>query len=494
MSDTSGASNVNWDLPTKQKGLMIAALLTGAFMGIMNETLLATALPSIQEYFSITRGEVQWMTTAFLMTNGIMIPISAFLIDRFTTRGLFLTAIGLFGTGTLVAALAPIYSVLLLGRIIQASGSGIMLPLLMTVLLAIISVEHRGTAMGLIGIVIAFGPAIGPTLSGWLLVHFNWHALFLTMLPIVGITIIIAALFLKNVTELRKPKIDVLSIIMSSVGFGFFLYGFSIASERGWGSSIVLSSIIIGILVISLFIWRQMKLEVPMLEFRVFQFRMFTLAITITMVVLVSLIGAETLLPLFMQEALGFSPLKSGLMLLPGAIVIGIMSPITGKLFDKYGGKWLALLGLGIVTVTTSFFTNLSPETSFMYLTIVYAIRMFGLSLTLMPVMTLALNQLPPKWYSHGSALANTMQQISAAIGTALLVTLTSMGTKLYVPSEGVPESAAGNLAEIAGFEWAFIGSAILALIGFILALFLQPPKKEKAMVREIHGQDHPSV
>src|SRR5699024_6068242 len=265
---------------------------------------------------------------------------------------------------------------------------------------------------------------------GWLLEHFMWRALFLTVLPLVIITITIAALFLKNVTELRKPKIDILSIILSSVGFGSFLYGFSIASEHGWTSPFVIGTIGIGAIIISLFIWRQIRLKQPMLEFRVFQFRIFTLAIIITMVVLVSLIGAETLLPLFMQNVLLFTPLESGLMLLPGAIVIGFMSPITGRLFDKYGGKWLALIGLGIVSITTFMFTFLSLDTSFIYLTIIYAIRMFGLSFALMPVMTLALNQLPPKWYAHGSAMANTMQQISASIGTAILVTLVAMGTK----------------------------------------------------------------
>lgn len=476
----------SWDLPPKQKGLMIAALLTGAFMGITNETLLATALPSIQEAFSITQSEVQWLTTAFLMANGIMIPISAFLIERFTTRTLFLTAISIFGVGTIISAIAPIFPILLMGRIVQATGSGIMLPLLMTVLLAIIPVERRGTAMGMIGIVIAFGPAIGPTLSGWLLEHFMWRALFLTVLPLVIITITIAALFLKNVTELSKPKIDILSIIMSSIGFGSFLYGFSIASNHGWTSPLVLGTIGTGIVVISLFIWRQTRLQEPMLEFRVFQFRIFTLAIIITMVVLVSLIGAETLLPLFMQNVLLFTPLESGLMLLPGAIVIGFMSPITGRLFDKYGGKWLALIGLGIVSITTFMFTFLSLDTSFTYLTIIYAIRMFGLSFALMPVMTLALNQLPPKWYAHGSAMANTMQQISASIGTAILVTLVAMGTK--------SASALGTLterqAQLIGFEWAFMGSTLLALLAFILALFLSSPKEEKEIVRRIHGQE----
>ncbi|UJL46580.1 multidrug efflux MFS transporter [Virgibacillus sp. NKC19-16] len=486
MSDTANS----WDMPTKQKALMIAALLTGAFMGIINETLLATALPSIQEAFSITQGEVQWMTTAFLMTNGVMIPISAFLIDRFTTRGLFLTAIGLFGVGTLIAAIATAYPVLLLGRVVQASGSGIMLPLLMTVLLAVIPVYRRGTAMGLIGIVIAFGPAIGPTLSGVLLEYFSWRSLFYVVLPIVAIAMTIAALFLRNVTELRKPKIDILSIILSSVGFGSFLYGFSIASESGWGSAEVITMIAVGIVVIGLFIWRQLILETPMLEFRIFKYRTFTLAIVITMTVMVSMIGAETLLPLFMQNVLQFTPLQSGMMLFPGAIVIGIMSPITGRLFDRFGAKWLALIGLGIVTVTTFMFTSLSLETSFAYLTTIYAIRMFGLSFALMPVMTSALNQLPPTVYSHGSAMANTLQQISAALGTAILVTLVSMGAGSFAPDANTSADMVGRLSQVIGFEWAFIGSTILAFLAFILALFLHSPKKEKEIVRRIHGQD----
>lgn len=481
------ANGISWDLPRRDKALMIAALLTGAFMGIINETLLATALPSIQEAFQITQAEVQWMTTAFLMTNGIMIPISAFLIDRFTTRGLFLTAIGLFGTGTLIAALAPLYPVLLLGRVVQASGSGIMLPLLMTVLLAVIPVNRRGTAMGLIGIVIAFGPAIGPTLSGVLLEQFSWRSLFITVLPIVAVTMTVAALFLHNVTDLRKPKIDILSIILSSLGFGSFLYGFSIASNQGWTSPVVLTALAAGIAVIGLFVWRQLILTVPMLEFRVFKFKIYTLAILISMAVMISMIGAETLLPLFMQNVLEFSPLQSGMMLFPGAVVIGLMSPVTGRLYDRYGAKWLALTGLGIVTVTTFMFTNLSLDTTFTYLTIIYAIRMFGLSMALMPVVTSALNQLPPKWYSHASAMTNTMQQISAAMGTALLITLVGMGTNSFTPGADMPRELAGQVAQVIGFEWAFMGSTLLALTAFILAIFMKTPKEEKAIIRKLH-------
>lgn len=476
-------------LPKRQKYLMIAALLTGAFMGITNETLLATALPSIQEAFGITTGEVQWMTTAFLMANGIMIPISAFLIDRFSTRGLFLTAIGLFGVGTAIAAVATLYPILLLGRVVQASGSGIMLPLLMTVLLAVIPVHRRGTAMGLMGIVIAFGPAIGPTLSGVLLEHFEWRSLFYVVLPIVAVTLIVGALFIRNVTDLRKPRIDVLSIILSSFGFGSFLYGFSIAGEHGWTSPLVLTIIGAGAVIIGLFVWRQMTLKVPMLEFRIFQFPMFTLAIVITMTVLVSLIGAETLLPLFMQTVLGFTPLESGLVLLPGAIVMGIMSPITGRLFDAFGAKWLALIGLTIVTITTFMLSQLSLDTTFTYLSVVFAIRMAGLAMALMPVMTSALNQLPPKWYSHGSAMANTLQQIAAAIGTAILVTVVTTAAQNYAPGADTSPELAGLEAQLSGYTWAFFASTALAFIAFVLAWFLNSPAKEKELVRQIHGR-----
>ena len=224
-----------------------------------------------------------------------------------------------------------------------------------------------------------------------------------------------------------------------------------------------------------------------MLEFRVFKFKIFTLAIIISMTVMVSLIGAETLLPLFMQNVLEFTPLESGLMLLPGAVVIGIMSPITGRLYDRYGAKWLALTGLGIVTVTTFMFTNLSLDTTFTYLTVIYAIRMFGLSMALMPVITSALNQLPPKWYSHASAMTNTMQQISAAIGTAMLITLVSMGANRFIHGEDMPQELAERAAQVVGFEWAFMGSTLLAFTAFILAMFMKRPKEEKEIIRKLH-------
>ncbi|WP_341357529.1 MDR family MFS transporter [Rossellomorea sp. y25] len=457
-------------------GPMFTVMLLGAFVGILNETLLSTALPSIMNDFGLNENKVQWLTTAFLLTNGVMIPISAYLIERFSTRALFLSAIGLFGLGTMLAALSHSFSLLLLGRVVQAAGSGIMLPLIMTIILTIIPKGNRGRMMGWAGIVISFGPAIGPTLSGFLLEYFSWRALFFVVLPIVAVIMVLAVVYVKNVTKLTRPRIDFLSIFLSSLGFGGLLYGFSVAGEKGWSSQIVLLFITMGFMTLGIFIWRQLRLKQPLLQFRVFGYKTFTLSLVITMVVIISMIGAETLLPLYMQNVRGFSPLQSGLMLLPGAIVMGVMSPVTGILFDKWGARKLAVPGLLIVVVTSFLMTNLSMETSIVYLSAIYCLRMFGLSLAMMPVMTNGLNQIPVEWSAHGSAMANTFQQISGSIGTAILITIMTMSSKGYTPEgpSGGGSQMIGEMAMVHGYNQAFLFASFLAIGALVLSLFLK--------------------
>ncbi|WP_058305866.1 MDR family MFS transporter [Gracilibacillus massiliensis] len=481
------------NMEPKQRNLMVAVMLIGAFVGLLNETLLATALPSIMQDFGIAENQVQWLTTAFLLTNGVMIPISAFLIERFTTRQLFITALSIFAVGTFIASISHTFELLLTARVVQASGSGIMLPLMMTVMLKVFPVEKRGAAMGMAGIVISFAPAIGPTLSGWLLEFFSWRGLFYVVLPIVIIAIIIAAIFVKNVTEQTYPKIDILSILLSSFGFGGLLYGFSsIGGGHGAGEasteidSVALAIIIGAAIILTIFILRQLKLKKPMLEFRVFKYPIFSLSLIVTMIVLVALIGAETMLPLYMQNTRDFSALESGLMLFPGAIVMGIMSPITGMLFDKFGAKWLAVTGMLIVSLTTFLFTSLTIDTAYSFLVVIYAIRMFGLSLVMMPVMTAGLNQLPPEWHPHGTAMANTMQQVSASIGTAILITVMTTAATNHQPNQtaldGLTESEAINQiaanAAMDGYNAAFWLATILSIVGLTLSFFLKTKAK----------------
>ncbi|PIC55946.1 MFS transporter [Sporosarcina sp. P12(2017)] len=457
----------------KNLPLMIV-LLSGAFITILNQTLLATALPPIMIDLRISESTVQWLQSIFMLVNGIMIPITAFFIGKFTTRRLFLTAMSIFALGTLIAATSPNFSILLVGRVLQGAGAGIMMPLLQTIMFLLFPIEQRGKAMGYFGLVIAFAPAIGPSLSGYLVDQFPWRSVFYVVLPFALLNIVAAYFLLKNVTKLTNPKMDYLSIVLSTFGFGGLLYGFSIAGNTGWLHANVLISLIVGAISLAWFILRQLKLEQPILEFKVFKYGVFTLATSLGMIVFASMIASTVILPLFMQTMLGFNALHSGLMLLPGAIVMGIMNPVTGTIFDKYGAKWLLLSGFTILTVTTFMFANLSVDTTFTYLAILNAVRMFGIAMIMMPSTTLGLNQLPTHLISHGTAMNNTFRQISGSIGTAALVTV-------MITSDLDNGTIAG---QIQGVNTAFLVSGCISIVGLLLALLIKNPKPKDTDVK----------
>lgn len=454
----------NNQLTGKSRTILMAVLLSGAFAAILNQTLLATAIPHIMTDLNLDADVAQWLQSVFMLVNGIMIPITAFLINKFSTRTLFFTAMSLFGIGTLICGISPSFPVLLTGRILQAAGAGIVMPLMQTILFLVYPRDQRGKAMGMFGLVISFAPAIGPTLSGWFIDIYPWRGLFYMILPIVAIDLIVAYFILRNVTEKTNPKLDMTSIILSTLGFGGLLYGFSAAGNSGWLSLAVILPIIIGAIALVLFIKRQNRLEEPILEFGVFKDRIFTLSTSLGMIVFMSMIGGAVILPIFMQTMLGFSAMESGMMLLPGALIMGIMSHVTGRLFDKYGAKWLAIIGLGMLTVTTLMFATLNTETTFTYLAVVNTFRMLGVAMVMMPVTTAGLNRLTNRLVPHGTAMNNTMRQVAGAVGTALLV---SIMTNMARPEQGVE-------GMIHGVNMSFLFAGILAFIGFILAFRLR--------------------
>lgn len=457
---------------------LMAVLISGAFVAILNQTLLVTALPHIMNDLNLTENTAQWLTTIFMLVNGIMIPITAFLIETFTTRKLFLTAMGLFIAGTIVCAFAPAFSILMIGRVLQASGAGIMMPLMQTIFFIIFPIEKRGRAMGIFGLVIAFAPAIGPTLSGYIVDQFPWRALFFIILPIAIIDFLFAYLLLKNVTNQTFPKLDIPSIILSTLGFGGILYGFSSAGDFGWSSGQVILTILVGVTSLVIFILRQFRLKQPILEFKVFTYPIFTISTVLGMIVFITMIGGATILPIYMQNMHHYTAFQSGLMLLPGAIIMGIMNPITGRIFDKFGAKWLAVIGLVLVTTSTFMFTDLTATTSFTFLAVVNAVRMLGVSMVMMPVTTAGLNQLPIRLIPHGSAMNNTMRQVSASIGTALLVTI--------MTSNALDPEKYGAEGMIHGVNVAFMVAGGLASLGVFMAFFL---KKAEPEAPEAEGQ-----
>ena len=472
----------------KTKLVMIITMLLGGFFGLLNETLLTTALPSIMKDFHIQYSQVQWLTTAFLLTNGVVIPLSALVIQRFTTRQVFLTGILIFFIGTIVGGFSPNFTILLFARIIQALGSGIMMPLMMTTILDIFEPHERGKYMGIFGLVIGLAPAIGPTLSGYLVEYFNWRSLFHVVAPIAAITFIIALFTVKNVGTNVKVPIDIISIILSVFGFGGLLYGTSSISHDGWDDPIVITTIIGGIILVALFIWRQSHLETPLLNFGVFKNKQFAIGLLIMAVTMISMIGSETVLPMFVQNLLNESALDSGLILLPGAIVMAVMSMTSGAMYEKFGAKPLAIIGMLIVIITTSYFVVMDEHTSTIMLATVYAIRMIGIALGLMPVMTHALNQLTPEMNAHGSSMTNTVQQISGSIGTAGLITILSQASQHFSPK--MSDYKGMNKQEIIGqikidtmlhgYHAGFLFAVIITVISFLCTFMIKKTSKSK--------------
>ena len=449
---------------------LFIVLLSGAFITILNQTLLGTALPPIMKDLQVSESTVQWLQSIFMLVNGIMIPVTAFLIERFTSRQLFLTAMSIFAVGTLLCAVGIDFSMLLIGRVLQAAGAGIMMPLMQTILFLTFPKEKRGTAMGLFGLVIAFAPAIGPTLSGILVAHLSWRRVFYVVFPIAIIIIIASIFLLKNVTETTHPKLDIASVILSTLGFGGLLYSFSSVGEAGWTSVQFIAPLVVGIVSLVIFIRRQLNLKEPMLEFRVFSYSIYTLGTVLSMFVFGVLIATNIILPLYMQNMLQYSALKSGLVLLPGAIIMGMMNPITGYLFDKFGGKWLARIGLFVLVVSTLPFTMLTEHTTFTYLATSNALRMVSIAMVMMPMTTLAINQLPNDLIAHGTAMNNTFRQMAGAIGTAVFITIMSVSA---IPQDGIT-------GIIHGVNVTFIIATVISAIGLLLSFRLSDDSKPK--------------
>ncbi|MBB2481961.1 DHA2 family efflux MFS transporter permease subunit [Bacillus sp. APMAM] len=489
--------------PKKPPYLMLAILFVGAFVSFLNNSLLNVALPSIMVDLKIKDySTVQWLATGYMLVSGVLIPASAYLITRFSNRSLFITAMTIFTLGTATAAFAPNFGVLLTGRMIQAAGSSVMGPLLMNIMLVSFPREKRGTAMGVFGLVMITAPAIGPTLSGYIVEYYDWRLLFEMILPLAVISLVLGIWKSKNVMAQNKnATIDYLSVILSCIGFGGLLYGFSSASSDGWTDKIVLITLIVGAIALVAFIVRQLKMKEPLLDLRVYKYPMFALASIIAIVNAVAMFSGMILTPAYVQSVRGISPLHSGLMMLPGAIIMGIMSPITGKLFDKFGPRMLAVVGLLVTAVSTFMLAHLQVDSSYTYIILVYTLRMFGMSMVMMPIMTNGLNQLPNRLNPHGTAINNTAQQVSGSIGTAVLVTIMNSVTKSKAEDlmaavdpatfTKATQALLTQKALLAGIQYSFYVALGINIVALILAIFVKRVDVSKEAVNKLNQQEN---
>lgn len=456
----------NWGLTRKQI-VMLAVLVFGTFVTVLNQTVVSPALPSIMSEMSVDAATAQWLTTGFTLVNAIMVPITAFLTDRFTTRRLFLTSMILFTCGTALAAWGPSFPVLLGGRLVQAAGAGILMPLVMTVLMWTFPVDRRGTAMGVFGIVIAFAPAAGPTVAGIIIDQANWHVMFWIIAALCLVVIFFAGAVLERGGETNKDvTLDAPSVVLSTIGFGGLLYGLSAIGSYGVTADSA-AGVVIGAVALVFFFRRQLRMEQPMLQVRVLANRKFLIATIIVMLVQGALLAGGILLPILLQSYMGFSATTSGLVLLPGAIIMGAMGPVAGRLFDKHGPRVLAVTGTGILALTTSAFVFMGPGTGLVTLTVIYTVRLFSLSLVNMPISTWGMNALPDKLVNHGTSVQNTFRQVAGSLGTAIIVSTST------AVQNAVAGSTDATTAGVFGIHMAFVVATALCVIGFVLTVAL---------------------
>lgn len=465
---------------------IMVALIIGAFFAILNETLLNIALTTLMAEFDITLSTVQWVATGFMLVMAIVIPVSPLLMGLFTTRQLFIGTMVTFFIGTVVAALAPTFGVLLLGRMIQAIGTGLIMPIMFNVFLLIYPPHKRGKIMGIVGLVIMFAPAIGPTLSGIIVEYFGWRFLFIFVMPFTIFSILFALKYLVNITEMTKPKIDWISIVFSTIGLGSTIYGFSHAGEstNGFMTPSVFIPIIIGVIAISLFVFRQLKLDEPLMDLRVFKFPMFSHAVVLFVIIIMVMFASELILPVFMQGPMGLTAAAAGLLLLPGSLLNGIMSPFMGALFDKVGPKVMMIPATIILAVTMFMFSNLTAETPEWVIIVGFMLIMLSVSATMMPAETNGLNQLPKHLYTHGTAVVSTLQPLAGAIGVSVFLGLLNSRQQSYLEGAANPESpAAVSAAMVSGVEFVYFIIFIIALIAAVMSFFVYRAKPLEDLV-----------
>lgn len=462
-----------------KRNIIVAVMLLSAFIAILNQTLLNTALPHIMRELNISENITQWLVTGFMLVNGTMIPLTAYLMDRVKSKTLFIASMGTFLLGSIIAAIAPNFAVLMIARVVQAMGAGVIMPLMQFTLFSLFSKEKRGFAMGLAGLVIQMAPAIGPAFSGLIIDNTSWRVPFIIVVAISAVIFIFGCSALTSYNDIKYTMLDKRSVIYSTLGFGLILYAFSSAGNLGFTNLLVVVSFVIGLTIVGIFIYRQLHIDNPILNLRVFKSRVFTFSTITSMILMMTNVGPALLIPLYVQNSLGLSAFLSGMVIMPGAILNGILSIFTGKFYDKYGLKPLVYTGFILLILATLPLCFLQYDSSYMFLVIIYALRLVAISLLMMPINTTGINVLDNKDISHGTAIMNFARVMAGSLGTGLMVTLMSIGAKWIQSSisQETSKVVAQRQAVAAGVDLAFMVVTAFIIIAFICSFFIQEKK-----------------
>jgi DHA2 family lincomycin resistance protein-like MFS transporter len=483
-ADIAGPQPVSQTDAARNK-LVIALLLVSTFVVFLNETIMSVAIPHLMKDLGVAASAAQWLTTAFLLTMAIVIPVTGFLLQRMNTRPIFILSMTIFSLGTLLCAVSPGLELLVLGRVVQAVGTAIMMPLLMTTVMTLVPPEARGKTMGNISIVMSVAPAVGPTIGGFILANLEWRWMFILVLPIAVGALILGFRKIQNVSTPRYAPLDVVSVILSAFAFGGLIYGLS-----SFGESFAHAAeptlvplwlpIVVGVVAMAAFIWRQLGLQrdnKALLDLRVFQSRNYTVSVSMMLIAMMTLFGTVILLPIYTQNVVGLNTLETGLLLLPGGLIMGLMGPVVGRLYDKVGPTVLAVPGAILVSAVMWALTLVGQDTPVWNLLAGHIVISIGLALIFTPVFTSSMASVRMELYSHASAVLGSVQQLAGAAGIALFIALMTIRTASLTAEGVVPVEALAG-----GIRLAFLTGAIISLFAVFAAFFIRKPEGDAGM------------
>ena len=449
---------------------MLALLLSGAFLTVLNATLLTPALPAIMGDLAIEPTTAQWLTSGYALTEAVVIPLAAYLMGRFTTRRLFIGGMALFGCGSLLAVLAPAFPALLAGRVMQACATGFIMPMVFSVVLLVIPRERRGSAIGVVSLIVGFAPTIGPSLSGVLVDTAGWRAIFVIVTALSAAIVAFAAKDLQPYGSPNRSKFDAPSVALSTLGLVGLLYGLSsFSSSDNLTATAALTAA--GLVLVGAYAWRQLHLDDPMLRLDILKVPQYRITIIIVALIQTGLIGLQTIMPLYIQGTLGKSAAASGMALLPGAVIGAFAALFAGRMFDKLGVRRPTLIGTAVFAAGASCFPFLCGDSPIALVTAAYAVLAAGIQFASAPVNTWAINTLPNDAIQHAQSTGNTINQIAGSFGTALLVSVAAAASN-------ASQGAAVTQAAFAGYHAAFCVTAALMACAIVLTVLLVRDRK----------------
>lgn len=514
------SDDINWPVVT--------IIMLGTFMAILDSSIVNVALPKMMAVFGAPTDQIEWILTAYMLTLGVVMPLSGYLGDTFGYKRCYFVALSLFVLGSALCGLAWSVNSMIAARVIQALGGGILQPLGMAVIYKICPREKIGMVLGVWGISTMAAPAVGPTLGGYLVEYVNWRMIFYINLPVGIINLFLVLTFLHETALIKGKRLDLNGIIFSTLGFFCLLLALSKGAGEGWTSPYIVSLLLVAIVSLTIFVVNELRQPEPILDLRLFKNFIFTISNIIGSILSIGLFGAIFLMPILIQNVLGQTAMKSGLIMLPAALVSGLVMPISGKLFDRYGARWIVMVGLALITLTTYMMGTFNDLTPFAVMTMWLSIRSIGMGFTLMPAMTAGMNTVPPQLVGRASAVSNVIRQIFASFGIAMFTTImqnrqvfhfanlaqsVNMSSNAGLAMQGMMQGLAlrlgvgastaqtlgvsliakriGELSMIQAIDDCYVVAAAMCFFGLLLAPLLRDRKKAAVQHREPSGRSH---